>query len=217
MTSIKRITLTFSALLFCSILFAQPSDNAFWGGVTAKIKINSKWDASIEEQLRFNENFSNLNSAITEAGISYEVTDRISAKTTFRYYYNTESFNRYRYTGDLSYSFSEKGFPWRFKYRIRFQNTKKIYKNEYSTYIRNRFTVGYNLTKIADPYVAYEAYFKLNYVNKFTVNRFYVGLDWKILKDLELETYFMLESEFGEPKPKITRVFGIGFAYNFKL
>jgi hypothetical protein len=213
----NRIKLTVSALFICTVLFAQPSDDAFWGGITARVQVNKKLRISLEEQIRFNENYSNLNTMLSEAGVSYDLTKNITARSTFRYYYMPSSHNRFRYTADLSYSWSKKKFPLRFKYRVRFQNTIRQYTNASSSYIRNKFTVEYNLSKLADPYISYEPYFKLNYVNKFTVNRYYIGMDWTLRKDLALDTFFMIESEYGERNPDITRVIGLGLTYKFKI
>ena len=211
------ITLVGSILLISAAGFGQISDNQLWTGATLKFRINKKLRFDMEEQVRFNNDISRLNITFTEASILYDLTKRISIKGNFRYIYDPYSHNSYRYSGDLAYDWSKKRCPFSFKYRLRFQRHIEEHTRESESYFRNKFSADYNLSKLVDPYVAYESYFKLNYINQFTVNRYIVGLEWRIFKKLDLETFFMYEDEFGEKNPEINKIFGVGLSYDLKL
>ena len=204
-------------VLICSSAAGQTSDNQLWSGATLKLRMNKKLRFDIEEQVRFNNDISRLNITFTEGSILYDLTKRISFKGNFRYIYDPNSHNALRYSGDLAYNWSKKRFPFDFKYRLRFQRLSEEHTHEIESYFRNKFSADYNLSKLVDPFIAYESYFKLDYIYQFTVNRFVVGLDWSILKNIDLETFFMYEDEFGEKNPEINKVFGLGLSYDFKL
>src|SRR4030042_6271708 len=171
----------------------------------------------IEEQMRFNNDISRLNIAYTEGGFLYELNKSISFKANFRYIYDPHSHNRYRYSGDFTYGWSKKGFPLDFKYRLRFQRIIEEHTRKSESYFRNKFSADYNLTKIVDPFIAFESYFKLSNVNKFTTSRYIIGLEWKLFDNIDLESFYMIEDEFGEKNPKINKVLGIGLTYTLKL
>ena len=211
------LTLLCGFVLICHSATGQISDNQLWTGATLKFRINKKLRFDIEEQARFNNDISRLNVTLTEGSILYELANRISIKGNFRYYYDPNSHNALRYSGDLSYDWSKKGFPFDFKYRLRFQRLIEEHTRESESYIRNKFSADYNLSKLVDPFIAYESYFKLNYINQFTVSRYIVGLEWRLFKNVDLETFFMYEDEFGEKNPEINKVYGLGLTYDFKL
>ena len=204
-------------VLICFSAKGQISDNQLWTGATLKFRINKKLRFDIEEQARFNNDISRLNITFTEGSILYKLTKSISIKGNFRYIYDPDSHNRYRYSGDFAYNWSKKGFPFDFKYRLRIQRLVEEHTRESDSYLRNKFGADYNLSRLVDPFIAYENYFKLNYINKFTVNRYIVGLEWRIFKNVDLETFFMYEDEFGEKNPEINKVFGVGLSYDLTL
>ena len=199
------------------ISFTQKSDNQLWNSAVLKLDINKKIRLDIEEQVRFNNNISHLNTTISEIGLRYELTKKIELKTGFRYTYDPESHNSLRFSGDISYTWSKKKFPVDVKYRLRYQNTIEEYTKKTSGYIRNRIKVQYNLSRLADPFVAFESYFRLNYLNRFTSNRYFLGAEWKPCKKLNLDTFFLIEDEFDEFNPKLNKIFGLELSYRFKL
>ncbi len=205
----------FGVLLIFSPAKGQISDNHLWTGATFKFRVNKKLRLDIEEQVRFNNDISRLNTLFTEGSILYDLTKSIRVKGNFRYYYDPGSHNSYRYSGDFSYDWSKKGFPIDLGYRFRFQRLIEEHTRESESYIRNKFSADYNLSKVVDPFIAYESYFRLNYINQFTVNRYIVGLEWRLFENVDLETFFMYEDEFGEINPEINRVFGLALSYDF--
>ncbi|NJK85820.1 MAG: DUF2490 domain-containing protein [Bacteroidales bacterium] len=212
----KRVIVTLPLLIFLLFICA-PSDNAFWEVFTARVDLSKKIRFDLEEQVRINNDYSNVNNLISEAALSYELTKQIKAKSSFRYYYNPGSFNRFRYTVDLAYEYSKKGFPLNLQYRGRFQHTVEQYTRDFSNYIRNKFSAEYKLSKLVDPYFAYESYFRLNYVNRFTVNRYYAGLTWRVSNNIDFETFFLYESEFGERNPNSSKIIGLNLIVDLEF
>ncbi len=204
-------------VLTCFRTFTQPADNLLWTGVTIKADLSKKFRVNVEEQARFDNNISHLNITLTEAGLRYELTKRIDLKAGFRYIFDPESHNSQRFSGDIRYTWSKKKFPIDIGLRSRYQHTVEEHTMESKSYIRNKINLDYNLSKLADPYIAYESYFRLNYQNRFTVSRYLIGIEWRLHKDLNLETYFLFEDEFGERNPKKSRIFGLALSYDLNL
>ncbi|MBN2613645.1 MAG: DUF2490 domain-containing protein [Bacteroidales bacterium] len=215
----KRRIFSLAGLLFiaCHFGFSQKKDKELWSGATFKLDINKDLRVDVEEQVRFNNNISRMNVLISEAGVLYDLNKHFSVKGSFRYSYDPESHNKYRYTADMIYEWSKKGFPLDFKYRLRFQQTFEEHTRESESYFRNKVSVDYNMTKFVDPYISFEPYFKLNGFNEITNYRFAIGLDWDVYKDLSLETFYMFENEFGEPKPKLSSIIGLGLSYRLEI
>ncbi|MBN2213274.1 MAG: DUF2490 domain-containing protein [Bacteroidales bacterium] len=214
----KYISVLAGCLIFNMMsIIGQIHDNQLWSGATLKISISRKLRFDIEEQVRYNKNISKLNVALTEGSIVYDLTKKTSFKSTFRYFFDPNSHNYYRISGDFSYDLPIKNFPLDFKYRLRFQRFTEEHTHESESYFRNKLSADYNLSKLVDPFVEYESYFKLSHINRFSASRYIVGLDWRLSDNIDLETFFMYEDEFGEKKPKVNKVFGIGLSYNLKL
>ena len=201
----------------CLLTFAQESENNLWTSGVLNLKINKQLRFEFEEQTRFDNNITRLHAVITEGGLRYALNKHFDLKANFRYYYDPNSQNAYRYSGDFAYEWSKKKFPLKVKYRLRFQRTIEEHTRAAESYFRNKISADYNLTKLVDPYIGFESFFKLNYSNRFTTNRYIAGLEWKITRHIDLSTYFMFEDGFGERKPKIQRIFGVELSYGFKL
>lgn len=205
--------------LFFNIVGAigQIADNQLWSGATLKLGISKKLRFDIEEQVRFSNDISRLNITYTEGAILYDLTKKIRLKGGFRYICEPYSHNRQRFTGDFSYDLSIKDFPLDFEYRLRFQHVFEEHTRESEDYFRNKLSADYNLSRLVDPFIEFESYFSLSNVYKFTTNRYIVGLEWRISRNIDLETFFMYEDEFGEINPEITKVYGIGLSYDLDL
>lgn len=77
------------------------------------------------------------------------------------------------------------------------------------TYLRNKIKIGYNLSKLVDPFIAYEAFFRFNTKNEFRVSKWKFGLDWKINKRLDLTTYYRFQDDIFIKKPEGQHIIGL--------
>ena len=214
----KYIFVLAGCLLFnTASSIGQIADNQLWSRATLKLNVTKKLRFDLEEQLRYDKDISRLNVTLTEGSILYDLTKRIRLKSTFRYFFDPYSHNYYRLSGDFSYDLSIKNFPLDFDYRLRFQYVCEEHTRESENYFRNKISADYNLSRLVDPFIEFESYFRLSHVNKFTTNRYIVGLVWRISKNIDLETFFMYEDEFGEMNPEINKVYGIGLSYDLDL
>ena len=151
-------------------------------------------------------------------GVKFKLNKHFSFATKYRYIAVPIKKNKRRLSFDMYYSLKKKHFPLSFKYRLRMQDTKKFNSTKQNTdYWRNKFTLGYNISKLVDPFIAYELYFKFDNKNEFRVKRFTFGLDWRLNKRMDLTTYYRLQQDINVKRPEKLNIVGLNFAYNISL
>ena len=192
--------------------FGQSKDIELWTGGEFKVKFNKKWSASIAEQLRFNNNVSNLRQAFTELSGKYKFNKYFALSTTYRYIGRPNSNNKNRFSLDFLAKYKLKEIPLSFGYRLRAQKAITSVSKNTTSYIRNKFSVNYNLSKLVDPFIAYETYFMLK-KSEFRLNRITIGLDWKINKQMSICSYYRFQKETNVKFPARTHIIGLLFAY----
>ena len=84
-------------------------------------------------------------------------------------------------------------------------------------YLRNKLAVSYNFSKLVDPFIASELYFRIrNKPNEFQKYRLDVGLDWRLGKKCNLSTFYRLQKEINVNNPALEHVIGIGYSYTLR-
>jgi len=152
-----KLRLIISIAVF-SILFTvkgqKPTDFELWTGASVKLKLNKRFKVDVEQQVRFNDTISSLKKTFTELGLKYQMNKSIAFKVNYRFVIRPTKSNQNRISLDAYYHWDKKKFPLSFDYRLRFQNTKNSILGENFTYLRNKLSLKYNLTKLVDPSIA---------------------------------------------------------------
>jgi len=216
MTRINKV----SGILFFSLLCLQSfpqTGNELWSGGVFKLDINNKNRVEIEQQFRTSPTLDYLDEYLTEIGYRYTLTGYLNFKIFYRHTVENNDLNQYRISGDMNYTWSRQGFPLDFSYRSKIQHAGEYYARSYNTNWRHRLEIDYNMTKLVDPYLSYEAYFRFNQQNKFTTNRYKAGLEWAISNTLDLDTFFIFEDEYGAINPGKKMITGISLSWNLDL
>ncbi|HKR05723.1 MAG TPA: DUF2490 domain-containing protein, partial [Bacteroidia bacterium] len=94
------------------VAFSQVKDAGLWSSVNLEKKITQKLTAGLSEELRFNENITELGTAFTEIGVDYKFYKFVSLGISYRFiqkrrvddFYST----RHRYNIDLSLKYKIK-------------------------------------------------------------------------------------------------------------
>lgn len=194
---------------------AQSTDNELWAGYTLRFKLNKKLRFDLEQQTRTNDNFGGLKSAFVETGVKYRIKKWISLKPQWRYTIVANGRNRSRLSLDANLKWEFKKLKLTPKYRMRFQNTTVSYTGEFITILRNQLTLGYNWTKLVDPYVEYENFYRFNFKNETRVHRYTAGLEWKLNKKAALKTVYQVDQEVNVSAPDRQNIVAILFGYSF--
>lgn len=213
-----KLLLTIGLIGTFSILNAQNStDTELWTGGIFKLKLNQKFRIDLKGQFRFNDTISLMKSTFTEIGLRYKIDKHFAVKGNYRYIIKPSKNNRSRISLDAYYNWSKKKLPLSIQYRLRFQDTKERASGRKYTYLRNKITVDYNLTKLVDPFLSYERYYRFNQKNEFRTWRFTAGLDWRLAKKIDLTTFYRYQKEINVKNPSAQHIIGIMVTYGAKV
>ncbi|TNF48038.1 MAG: DUF2490 domain-containing protein [Bacteroidetes bacterium] len=191
----------------------RPTDLELWTSASLELKVSKRLKVQVMEQARFDNAISNYQKSFTEVAAKLKFNDYFSLGGNYRYIQVPAQVGQQRLAVDGNLKFGKKDFPLSFNYRIRFQHVL----NDNKTYIRNKVGLDYNMSKLVDPYVAYEIFFRLNGKNEFRVSRFTAGLEWRITKPLHLLTFYRLQDDIFIKKPERQHIIGISAMYELDI
>lgn len=212
----KRLIFLLSLLFGIENMCAQTSDIELWSGGTLNLKMHKRFSAQVEQVFKFNDTISHFKSAYSELGGKFKINRLFSVAANYRFIENPPTKNSHRYSGDFFFNLGKKGFPLSLKYRLRYQREVRISNKNSEDYIRNKFTLNYNLCKLVDPYVSYEPFFRFNGKNEFRLMRYEIGLDWRIFENLQLTSFFRLQKDVNVKKPNKSNVIGLMLSYDLR-
>ncbi len=195
----------------------KKTDIRLWTGGTVKIEFTKDFRLEVEQQYRIEDTISKFESSFTEVGVRYEFTKWFDAKMQYRYSVNEKERNNTRWSLDLSAEYDIDDFPVDLQYRFRFTDSKVDFTGEKSTYVRNRFGLDWNMSKLVDPYLEYELFYKLNDNNEFRGHRLTFGLEWKLSDEADFETFWRFEDEINVDDPKRQYIIGLMVSYDIEL
>lgn len=194
-------------------LYAQkPNDLELWTGAAINFKFNEVLSLDIAEQVRFDNNISSYQKSFSELGLQINLKKGFELKPSYRFTLLPGSAYEHRLSFDGQYSWSKKDFPLTLGYRMRYQHSFIGSKS----YLRNKIKVGYKLSKLVDPFAAYEIFFRFNGKNEFRVSRITIGLDWRITKNLHVNTYYRIQDDIFVKDPERQHIIGLMLDYKFR-
>ncbi|MBI3135468.1 MAG: DUF2490 domain-containing protein [Bacteroidetes bacterium] len=210
----KLLPALFLILFQVNTFGQQNSDIQLWAGANVKVKLNKKWSMNLSPEFRFSDTIKTLNAAIAEAGVKYDLNKSIAFFSEYRYTLRPLQNDINRISLGATYSWSKKGFPLALSYRIKFQYSRNRNSGNSESYLRNKITLDYNLSKRLDPYLSYELFFLFG-KNEFRNTRYSLGFEWSFTKNLSLAVYYMYQREIYVKKPSVDHIFGL--TLNYKL
>lgn len=228
-----KTILCVSAICCCYAANAQSGtyytiqDFEFWSGVELKYKINKKWSATLEEQLRLRDNAKNVDIYFTELGLNYKFDKHFDLGFNGRFIRDNDDFgkiqgyeNHFRWNADLSYSHKISDFD--FKYRFRYQTKNELGISELqgdipSNVVRFKYGVDYNFKSWKlDPEFSTEIFKETQPDNEFDKIRFTLGTTYKTKSYGDIGAFYRMEKELTGLYPKTTNIVGIKYKYNLK-
>lgn len=214
----KKSILVFTVLFLSHIggLLAQNTDIELWGGGALNLKMHKRFSASAEQVFKFNDTVSHFKSAFSELGIKFKINRFFSIGANYRYIENPPTKNAQRYSGDFFFNLRKKDFPLSFQYRLRYQHEVRISNKNTEDYVRNKFTLDYNLCKLVDPYISFEPFFRFNGKNEFRIMRYAIGLDWRLIENLHLTSFYMLQKDVNIKKLNKSHIIGLMLSYDLR-
>lgn len=205
---------------------AQVNDAGLWLDVTLEKQVTQRIDFILTEELRFNENVTELGSFYTEAGFEYKYKFLKGLKTGLFYRFANkrrldDSYSKiHRAYGDIAYryEFTKKLDG---SIRLRLQSQFKDFSSSETgkipiTYLRGKLGFRYAINKRFRPYLEGELWYAL-YANErqFDNLRTSAGTYIRINRIHGLDIGFIYQKEFNVNNP-VTDIIGyLGYKISF--
>lgn len=184
-----------------------------WSGLKIDVELLKKLEFKMDGQIRFDENLTRRKSSLLEFGLAYD---------PFKWLKLTPMYRITR-TGDVNEDFGRLGMDVAFDFELwkkwsignRTRGQFEYFYNRVGQEVtlRNKTQLDYNLSKLFDPYTAIEFFYSQN---KKMVNgyRFRIGGSWRINKDIDLKTFYNLDSQMGRKTNNKDHIIGIYIKVN---
>jgi len=203
-------------------LEGQNRDAGLWTSVSFEAKLVKKLSASISQEFRFNENITELGTALTDAGIDYKLSKHFQFSVNYRYIQKHLSDNNYsfrhRFYVDVKYEKKKKPFQIQFRSRLQDQYADIGRASDGGIpeyYLRNKMSLNLDMDKAYSPYISIELFSPLNFPRTYAFDniRASAGVEYSITKHQKVDMYYMIQKELNVNRPGTGFVVGLGYSY----
>lgn len=222
---LKALYLLFTLLTLTFFAKAQVNDAGLWAGITIEKKFTQRLSLSVTEEIRLEDNFYEIGTIFTDAGLTYKFTDNVRLSGNYRFiqrradegYYNY----RNRYYSDLiiRQKLSKKLL---FINRIRVQTQNVFYSGEEDderNLIREMVTIRLQTEKKYKPYIAGEILYRLSNdilgKGEFDEIRTRAGIDYQFDIKSSVDLFYLIKRELNDRVPETDYIIGVGYKYSF--
>lgn len=220
----KKIRALIIVFLFCSQAKAQVKDAGLWLNFTIEKKFSKKIIAEISQELRFNENISELGTAFTEIGGGYKFNKKFTAGLYYRYIQkrqlNDYYLNSHRWFVDISYKRKIKKISFTLRQRVQAQvraieTSSESKLPEY--YMRTKLSIKFDLNKRYAPFIAGEIFYPVFNGEDLLIDNYRVsaGLDFEFNKRHSVTLFYMINTEVNVNDPWTDYISGVSYKYSF--
>ena len=198
------------------------SDLRLWTGAKIEKDFAKVWMVSLEQEVRFKHNISEISNTFTEAGLRYRISKNFALGGAFRYTWDKKKDSTFqglsRYNFDLRYKGKLK--PLTIYYRLRYQREVEDFQifdlsAPYVSQIRHRVTLRLNSLKLLSPYVSGEIFqiFTPYTDPKFGYYRIVAGIRYEPGKIGEFNVGWGFNRELSSSMPAMIYMFKVNYTY----
>jgi hypothetical protein len=218
----KTHLLVLALIAFCALAAGAQTtvdrdDNQSWNDIQLTIPINKFFDYVFQGTFRFGKNLTRLNDERAQVGVVFKPNKYLSFSTSYTGIYVRNSSGKFRFESRLS-AYGRVRFPIKsfgllhrslFEYRIRSPRNSWRYRPSltFEKDFPKKFVSGLK-------FFATEEVFYDSALDKFSRNRFSIGVTKTLNKKLSLDVYYMRQND-GFSVPGDLNV--IGTAWKIKL
>lgn len=208
----------------CSLTTAaQQNDAGLWASASVEMKLKKRLSAVFTEEIRLNENLSQMGTLLTDLSVDYRFAKRWNVGLSYRFskkkrtdtYFNT----RQRYYTDLSFRIKLKHFSFtpRLRYQIQYSNINSSENGRIpEKHLRAKLTAKYNSGSRLTPFISVECYYRISNKEDFTDKvRYATGFNYEITAFHDIELFYLINKEVQVNDPLTQYNFGVGYKYNF--
>jgi hypothetical protein len=209
-------------MLMAAIVEGQTQDAGLWTSVNFETKLVKNVSATVSEELRFNENITELGAAFTDVGLNYKLNKHFQFAVNYRFTqrHRTDNYYSFRHRFYVDIKYSKKFKPFEFSFRTRLQDQYADIGRaadggvpEY--YLRNKLSMKWDLNKPYTPYISLELFSLLNYPRSYAFNgmRTAAGVEYAFSKHHKVDLYYMIQKELNVSQPETDFIVGLGYYY----
>jgi len=224
---IKSVRLLVSLLIAIGLLFSnlvkgQVRDAGLWTSVNFEAKVVKKLTATISEEVRFNENITEVGTIFTDVGLAYKLNKHFQFSLNYRFTQRrtVEDYYSMRHRIYIDIKYEKKINPIQIQFRTRLQDQCADVGRDSDGgvpeyYLRNKLSLKWDLDKPYKPYLSVETFSPLNYprYSAFDGIRTTAGVEYDFSKHNKIDAYYMIQKELSVSMPQTLFVLGIGYFY----
>ena len=191
-------------------------DDKLWSEATGAVDVTDSTRASVSEQLR-----SGADSGFDQARTELTLGVRANPYLSFAGLYvlmlrdgdpriGTVDETRHRIAGDAAVHYELDRLS--LSNRVRLQYTTYQFDDDH-IHVRDKIRGGFDATKHVTPYAALEFFYLLSPKSEYRETRFYLGVDWRVKKRLELGAFFLRQVETNVQMPEHNNILGLELSY----
>lgn len=199
-------------------------DLQLWTGAGIEKTWKKTWTLSLQEEIRFKQDISEINNFFTEAGLQYRINKNFALEGGYRVTRDRKSDGNYetltRYNLDLRYK-GRLDFITIY-YRLRYQKEVEGFNlldqaADFEKYVRHRIRIRYNDLQKIKPYVSAELFqlFRPDYNAELKYIRVVGGLVYEPGKIGSFDFGFGFNREFTDLEPAMIYQFKVRYKYKF--
>ena len=203
-------------------------DFELWLKAGAQADLSENIQLEVEQQIRFDENSSEVKNYHTEAGLSFELTDNIDLLWVNRLVRRNDNRGEvqgyethFRY--QLGTQFKHRAGQFRFRHRLLYQHRNELGRTESEGDIARQFIRYRFLTEYKIKNWPYDPRFKVEYFNDLPKEfgntndqiRFGIGTERNYKKIGQFSIEYMLERSLNIPITELTYILVFRYEYRF--
>ena len=213
------LNLSFALLTLTSL--GQIDDGKLWSSFTVKHKLSRKATVALTEELRLNQDITQVDQIFTDVGVEYEFFKNF--KTAFNYrFINNNKFTYYekdhRIYLDASYKYKVKKFSFALRERLQ-DEYSAIYSSETggvpTWYLRSKFTIEYNPHSKYKPYAAIESFYLIDHPKEKSEQidrlRYLIGVEYEFNRKNFINLFTILQEQVSPQNQSV--IVGVGYTY----
>ncbi|PHR47295.1 MAG: hypothetical protein COA32_07690 [Fluviicola sp.] len=203
---IKQFVIVISIVLTFAARGQVQHDLESWSGLKIDVELLKKLEFKMDGQIRFDQNISRHRSSLFEIGIGYKPFKWLMLTPAYRITRTGDVNNDFgRANMDITFD-TDIGKDFKIKNRTRGQYAYFYNRVGSEIELRNKTQLDYNLSKLFDPFTSIEFFYSEETISDF---RLRLGGNWRINKEIDLRTFYAMESQMGRKTNDKEHIVGI--------
>lgn len=199
-------------------------DLLLWSGVKIEKTFAKDWTLSLEEEIRFKQNISEVNNFFTEIGLRYRINKNFALQGNYRFTLDKKRDQSYeslsRYNLDLRFKgkLDDISIHYRLRYQKEVQGMNLFDMNSfYIKHVRNRISIRYNNIRTLTPYISAEIFqaFTPYLQPQFDYYRFLAGIRYEPAEIGEFKLAWGFNRSLISSRPAMIYLFTLNYTYAF--